>query len=97
MSEYRLSEQADADILAIAEYAIGRFGVHQSRHYRDELINCFRMLAELPGMGRPARLRQKTLMRFEHHSHVVIYEPSEIGVLIVRVLHDRMDPKRHVK
>ena len=35
------------------------------------------------------------LWRFEHRSHVVFYTEDANGVLIVRVLHARMDAPRH--
>jgi toxin ParE1/3/4 len=41
MPDYRFSRRAALDLEAIAEYTIERFGIEQSRRYRDELAACF--------------------------------------------------------
>ena len=96
MADYRLSRRAAADLEAIAEFTIGRFGIEQARRYRDELKACFAKLADHPTMGRRAEQLAKGLRRFEHGSHIVFYVPTDDGVLVVRVLHYRMDAGRHV-
>jgi len=37
MADYRLTRRAAADLDAIAEFTIGRFGVDQARRYRDDI------------------------------------------------------------
>ena len=96
MADYRLSRRAVADLDAIAEFTIGRFGIEKARLYRDELRNCFTSLAENPAMGRRAEQLAKGLRRFEHGSHIIFYVPVDDGVLVVRVLHYRMDAGRHL-
>jgi len=95
MTRYRLSARADADIFAIAEYTIAQFGIEQARRYRDGLERVFRMLAENPRRGRSAAQFAENLRRWEYESHIVFYVPEPRGVLIVRVLHRRMDIERH--
>lgn len=46
--------------------------------------------------ARAERLRPG-LRRFEHRSHAVFYMQNEDGILIVRILHARMDPPRGVR
>lgn len=95
MADYSLSRRAAIDLEAIAEFTIDRFGIKQARRYRDELKNCFTNLAENPTMGRRAEQLARGLRRFEHGSHIIFYLPVEDGVLVVRVLHYRMDVGRH--
>lgn len=83
------------DLEAIAEYTIERFEIEQARVYRDELKMCFEELADNPKLGRPAEQFGPGLRRFEHRSHIVFYQPGDAGVLVVRVLHYRMDATRH--
>ena len=92
MADYRLSRRAATDLEAIAEFTINRFGLEQARRYRDELKACF----ENPTIGRRAEQLAKGLRRFEHRSHIVFYVLTEDGVLVVRVLHYRMDAHRHL-
>ncbi len=95
MAKYRLSRRAAADVDEIADYSIKQFGIKQARRYRDGLETCFQTLAENPRLGRSAEQLAPSLRRFEHQSHIVFYIPEDWGVLIVRVLHEKMDVPRH--
>jgi len=96
MSEYRLSSRAESDLAEIADYTIERFGIEQARRYRDELESCIQTLAANPMIGRSADELGSKLRRYEHQSHIVFYLPSDQGVFVVRVLHQRMDYARHL-
>jgi len=95
MPEYRLSKLADADVADIAAYTIERFGVRQARLYCDRLESCFQALAENPKLGRCLDQIAPVVRRFDHQSHVMYYRANSNGVLIIRVLHERMDPLQH--
>ena len=96
MADVRLSPRAETDLAEIADYTIETFGVEQARRYRNELEVRFRSLAENPQLGRSVERLGPGLRRFEQRSHVVFYKKHEGGVLIVRVLHARMDAARHL-
>lgn len=96
VADYRLTRRAALDLEGIATFTIERFGVEQARRYRDALKLCFTELAENPGLGRRAEHLTKGLRRFEYRAHIVFYLPEDRGVLIVRVLHSRMDVPRHL-
>lgn len=96
MADYRLSLLAQEDLAGIADYTIETFGLRQARRYRDELDTCFHNLAENPRIGRCADRLAPGLRRFEHKSHAVFYTEYNDGVLIVRVLHARMDASLHL-
>lgn len=96
MSSYRLSKSAVEDIAGIAEYTIDRFGIEQARRYRDGMIQNFEMLAARPSLGHGAEDLVVNLKRWNYESHIIYYLPGESDVLIVRVLHQRMDTRRHV-
>ena len=95
MHKHRLSKQADSDIAGIAEYTIRQFGIKQARRYRDGLEKTFRRLAEYPSSGRSAEHLAPRLRRMNFESHVIFFLHDEDGVLIVRILHQRMAFKRH--
>ncbi len=95
MAKYQLSRRAATDVDQIADYSIEQFGIKQARRYGDGLETCFQTLAENPGFGRSAEQFAPDLRRFEHQSHIVFYIPEDWGVLIVRVLHKKMDVPRH--
>ena len=96
MADYRLGSRAEVDLAGVADYIIETFGIRQARRYRDELEACFNNLAQNPRLERSAERLAPGLRRFEHRSHVVFYIEDERGVLIVRILHARMDASRHL-
>ncbi len=95
MAAYSLSDKAVSDLDGIYEYTILNFGLEQARAYLLGLHERFQILADNPGVGRSAAQLAPELRRHEYQSHIIFYIPKEAGVLIVRVLHTRMDAKRH--
>ncbi len=96
MPDYRLSRKAESDIGAIARYTMDQFGVEQARTYRDSMIACFQALGETPGMGRKVDNIREGYRRFDHRSHVIFYKSEGQDMLIIRVLHKRMNAPRHL-
>ncbi|MGY6554302.1 MAG: type II toxin-antitoxin system RelE/ParE family toxin [Wenzhouxiangella sp.] len=96
MAKYRFTQRAELDLEAIADYTIERFGVEKARSYLVDFKSCFDCLVENPGIGRRVEHLRPELRRYEHGSHIVFYQVSDGGILIVRVLHYRMDVKRHL-
>lgn len=97
MAKFRLTTRAALDLSEIADFTIQSFGIEQARFYRDGFNNCFEVLAENPQLGRSAAELAPNLRRYEHQSHVVFYIPEDTDILIVRILHQRMDFKQHLK
>jgi len=54
VGEYRLTKDADADLLKMFIYGFEVFGMSQAEEYRDGMIRCFEILAENPRLGRRA-------------------------------------------
>lgn len=96
MRELRISHRADADLAEIATYTTAEFGVEQARTYRDQFRACFASLLENPHLGRTADELAPGLRRIRQQAHVVFYLPGDDAVLIVRILHHRMDFERHL-
>jgi toxin ParE1/3/4 len=96
MAAYSLSEKAVSDLDGIYEYTILNFGLEQARAYLLGLHERFQILADSPGVGRSAAQLAPELRRHEYQSHIIFYTPEAKGVLIVRVLHTRMDARRHL-
>jgi toxin ParE1/3/4 len=91
MARFRISDRADKDIGDIARYTIERHGIEQARHYRAFIIACFEFLSENPEAGRAIDDVRIGYRCFNHQSHVIFYKADGRDVLIVRVLHNRMD------
>ncbi len=95
MAGYRLTQKATDDLDTIYEYTTVNFGLEQARGYLTGLHERFKELAARSAMGRNAEPLAPGLRRYPYRSHVVFYVSVDKSVLIVRVLHESMDPPRH--
>ena len=96
MAAYRLSREAAIDLGGIHAYTTVNFGLTQARRYLSGMHERFGDLARQPMLGRSASHLVPNLRRYEYRSHVVFFVAEDDGVLIVRVLHQSMDVRRHI-
>ncbi len=92
MGNYGLSRRADAEVAAIAEDS----GLARAERHIMALHGTFSLLAEFPDLGRGAGHVRAGYRKIDSGSHSVFYQKTDGGVLIVRVLHQRMDFDRHL-
>ena len=90
MPEVRLTLQADRDLLDIFVFGLQTFGTRQAERYAATLDHCFQLLAENPRMGRSAPTLGPQVRRHEHESHVILYEATELGILVLAVVHKQV-------
>ena len=90
----RYSVRAGRDLTLIAEYTRNRWGEDQVNRYLDDLEACCQRLAASPLMGRACDDIRPGLRRMEHGSHVIFYRVDAEGILVSRILHQRMLPGR---
>lgn len=89
MNEYRLTRDADADLLELFLYGFETFGLAQAEDYRDSMARCFQLLADNPRLGRKADEIARGARRHEHARHVIFYDEQPYGVLITAIIHER--------
>ena len=70
-------------------------GQAQAVRYIDELEVCCQKLADNPALGRVCDEIRPGLCRHEHGKHVLFYREERGGILISRILHQRMLPEKH--
>jgi toxin ParE1/3/4 len=95
VARYRLSKRADTDVFDIGDYTAQRFGIRQAERYHNGLTRAFQRLADSPAQARAADEIAPGLLRSNYESHVVFFRREDEDILIVRVLHQAMDPARH--
>jgi toxin ParE1/3/4 len=95
LASFRFSRRAEADLLSIAAHTLRTWGEGQTIRYIDDLEACCQMLADNPALGRVSDDVRPGLRRMEHGRHVVFYRESAGGILVSRILHQRMLPERH--
>ena len=93
MGEYRLTNDADADLLRMFLYGFETFGWTQAEAYREGIMRCFELLADNPRLGRKADGLGLRARRHEHTRHVIFYDEQPDGVLITAILHARSLPR----
>lgn len=94
MAVFRFSRRAEADLLSIGAYTLRNWGEDQTIRYIDDLEACCQMLADNPELGRACDDVRPGLRRMERGRHVVFYREGGGGILISRILHQRMMPER---
>lgn len=92
MSSYRIGLKAESDLAGIFDYSVDHWGWKQADDYVDKLSECFQLLADAPGLGKPSDLIAAGIRRFEQGSHVVFYKEAKGNIEILRVLHRSMLP-----
>lgn len=95
MATFRLSRLAEADLMDIGAYTLNAWGEDQTIRYIDGLEACCQQLADNPELGRICDYIRPGLRRMEHARHVVFYRIEAGGILVSRILHQRMLPERH--
>ena len=89
MGDYRLTKDADGDLLKMFIYGLETFGLAQAEEYREGMARCFELLADNPRLGRKADEFAAGARRHEHARHIIFYDEQPTGVLITAVVHER--------
>ena len=95
--KYQLTEEATRDVEEILAYSVNSFGIAQTEHYFEALKECIELLAGNPDIGHSAEDILPEYLRFPYESHVIFYKRLTSSILVVRVLHERMNPELHIK
>ena len=92
MAECALAEEAESDLLDIARYTVDTWGFDQAERYLAALNNHFMTIGCGDVAGKPVFEHRDDLFvsRCEHH-FVFFSRESAVRVLILAVLHEKMD------
>lgn len=91
MTELRLSEEAEQDLVDIYIYTFENFGFKQAEDYTECLYKNLNTIQENPGIGRTAKEIFSNLRRYTYKSHIIFYGIEEDFISIVRIVHHSMD------
>lgn len=93
---YKLSNLAAEDFASIYEYTLLNFGVFQADAYTDNLENTFYLLSGSPLIGYECPEVGDGVRRYNHQRHAIFYRQREQDIFIIRILHQQMEPLKHV-
>lgn len=95
MKRVRFRPAARADLARIAEEGRERWGRDAAHDYILSIRGQLAQIAEQPGIGSDRSLLAPGLRKATVGSHHAFYRTIQDGIIVVRVLHPRMDaPQR---
>jgi toxin ParE1/3/4 len=97
MRRLEFSPRAQRDIEEIWDYSFERFGFEKAEAYMRDLQRAAATVAEDPRHGAACDDIRAGYRKLSVGSHVLFYRASETRVVVVRILHQRMDFDRHLK
>lgn len=96
MRKVHVHALAEDDLIGIWLYTFEEWGDVQADKYLDELNSGIRLLANNPEMGASRDQVRDGYRVFFVGSHAVYYTVTPTAIHVIRVLHGRMDPERHL-
>lgn len=96
MHEIHIQPAAEADLIAIWRTSYERWGLMQADRYLDEVNEGIAVLAGNPLLGTDCSWIRAGYRRLTIQHHNVYYRVIIMRIEIIRVLHERMEPERHL-
>lgn len=96
MAEYRFSPRAQHDLDAIFDYSVTHWGLTQAMDYTDRIEAACAELAKAPYQAQGCGHIRPGYRRYGVEQHVVYFRTTGYGIAVMRILHQRMEPSRHV-
>ncbi len=97
MIEIRLSEAAKADLIDIWGTTFETWGPDQADTYLDDIDRALNGLTGNPLLGSDCSDIIQGVRRLITGRHVAFYQVSDETIFVIRVLHQSMDKKRHLR
>ena len=91
-----LTPRAKADLDEIWDYTADRWGFDQAETYTRQLWHDITTIADSPSLGRECNDIRAGYRKYPSGSHILFYRLTADGVDVIRILHERMDPERHI-
>ena len=96
MRGFRLTPDAQSDLLDIRRFTVSQWGAAQAQRYLAELRRAMQLLAETPSLGKARPDVGPNVSSFPHASHVIYYIIRGQQLVVFAVLHKRMVPTLHI-
>jgi len=96
MAGYTLTPRARRDLDSITAHSVREWGPEQATRYARDLRSAIEMVAANPLRGRSRDELRNGYFSVPRGSHIIFYRRTSDGVEVVRILHQRMEPARHL-
>lgn len=97
MRKIHIQLLAEQDIRDIWLYSFRKWGEVQADKYFDELTNAINSIPENPHIGIACDYIREGYRQLHVNHHMVFYRITAEKIIIVRVLGESMDYKRHIR
>ena len=95
MKPYRLKPAAQQDLSDIWDYTEANWGIEQAEKYTRDIQHAIETVAYNPLRGRERTDVAPGYRSIPAGRHAVFFRVEPDGVVVVRILHQSMDPGRH--
>ena len=92
MTLYRLTPDAQSDLIEIRRFTVKQWGIVQSKKYLSELRQTIQLLAVNSSLGKTRPEIGEGVFSFPHASHIIYYVIHKRQLVVFGVLHKRMVP-----
>ncbi len=96
MPKYRLTPAAKSDLIEIWNYIVGTWGEKQAEKYFQDIDDKLNQLAETPEIVQQRSEIRPGYYSFPVGKHIVFYLQSGKHIVIIGILHGRMDIDRNL-
>ena len=96
MVQYLLSQQAKKSLVQISQYTYENFGQRQATTYLKKLRERMREVAIDPKKGKDRSDIKTGYYSIQAEKHHIYYRLQNTHIEIIDVLHQSMEPKRHL-
>ncbi len=96
MSKYFLSPEAQKSLTSIRDYSIKNFGTKRTKAYLQNIRTKMQALSENPMLGTKRHDLRVGYHSFFVGSHTIYYRVNLSHIEIIDVLHQSMEPSRHI-
>ncbi len=96
MSRIVLSPRAQSDLDEIWNYTAARWNDDQGERYIRDIWQAVEAVAGDPRKGRVCDEIRLGYRKHPVGSHVIFYRVSKDAIVVIRILHQRMDFERHL-
>ena len=94
---YRLTPDAQSDLIEIRRYTLAQWGGRQSKKYLSELRQIMSLLSETPKIGKQQPKLGLGFSSFPCSSHVIYYHRHGKQLVVFAILHKSMVPISHLE
>ena len=94
MIRYRLSRDAERDLIEIARYLAGKASLEIAERALTEIIETIIRIASHAGVGRPEERYGSGILSFPSQKYKIYYRRRKAGILVLHIFHGARDQKK---